>query len=111
MILQGVRVLTSRQHVSPPRENSFRSLLSNQSARFPVRVRVLVCSYEASGDLSEHFSSVVKNTQVIYNCTQHSGQVFFIFYKIQSIVEKFFFVIKHAPQPIRSRVIIMSVIL
>jgi hypothetical protein len=37
---------------------------------------------------SRHFSYVLKNTQVLYNCTQHSSQVFYFFYKIQ-IIEKF----------------------
>jgi hypothetical protein len=41
-----------------------------------------VCSYKARGDLSEHFSSVLTNTQVIYNGTQHGGQVLYFFYKI-----------------------------
>jgi hypothetical protein len=87
-----------------------------------------VCSYKARGDLSEHkrsvekhdekrsasqhFSSVLTNAQVLYNFTQHSGQVFFyFFYKIHvdrkplRSFARLWAVTKHAPQPIRSRVI------
>jgi hypothetical protein len=39
----------------------------------------------ASRRASQHFSRALTNTQVLYNCTQHSGQVFYFFYKIQII--------------------------
>jgi hypothetical protein len=44
--------------------------------------------YDAKQSVSQHFSSVLANTQVLYNCTQHSRQVFYFFNKIQ-IIEKF----------------------
>jgi uncharacterized protein YeaC (DUF1315 family) len=47
-----------------------------------MRLRA-VCIYKAYRDLSEQERSVLTNTQVIYNRTQHSGQVFYFFYKIQ----------------------------
>jgi hypothetical protein len=70
-----------------------------------------VCSYKVCRDLSEHFSNVLTNTQVLYNCTQHSGQVFYFFYKIQltinhwEVLHVLWAVIKHTPQPIRLHVI------
>jgi hypothetical protein len=38
---------------------------------------------------SQYFSSFLTNTQVLYNCTQHSRQVFYLFYKMQIIVRSF----------------------
>jgi hypothetical protein len=75
---------------------------------------ISVEKHDAKWSAPQHFSSFLTNTQVLYNCTQHSGQVFYFFYKIhvdRKPLRSFPIAVgshklKHVPQPIRLHVII-----